>query len=109
MAPSFELQLGKISAEVVPDVLNTGRRRRGRALRPIVDVSVGQSPRRTCGLVRSEAMFSDLPVERRVATWVRRADTAVGPPYFLDVIPKAQIALDRISMTREVDARWRTL
>jgi len=42
-----------------------------------------------CGLVESEAMFSDLPVERRVATWVRRADTAVGPPYFLDVIAKA--------------------
>ena len=89
MAPSFELQLGKISAEVVPDVLNTGRRRGGRALRPIADVRLGQNSELTCGLVRSEAMFSDLPVERRVATWVRRADTAVGPPYFLDVIAKA--------------------
>ena len=89
MALSFELQLGKISAEVVPDVLNTGCRRRGRALPPIADVSVGQSSDRTCGLVRSEAMFSDLPVERRVATWVRRAGIAVGPPYFLDVIAKA--------------------
>jgi hypothetical protein len=89
MAPSFELQLGKISAEVVPDVLETGRRRRGRAPGYIVDVSLGQNCGLTCGLVESEAMFSDLPVERRVATWVRRADTAVGPPYFLDVIPKA--------------------
>ena len=89
MAPSFELQLGKVSAEVVPDVLNTGRRRRGRALRPIADVRLAQNCGLTCGLVRSEAMFSDLPVERRVATWVRRAGTAVGPPYFLDVIAKA--------------------
>ena len=89
MAPSFELQLGKISAEVVPDVLNTGRRRRGRALRSIADVSVGQNCGLTSGLVESEAMFSDLPVERRVATWVGRAGTAVGPPYFLDVITKA--------------------
>ena len=89
MALSFELQLGKISAEVVPDVLNTGRRRRGRAPRPIVDVSVSQSSGRAPGLVGSEAIFSDLPVERRVASRVRRAHAAVGPPYFLDVIAKA--------------------
>jgi hypothetical protein len=89
LCSSSEFQRGKISAEVLPDVLDTGRRRGGRGLRPFAGVWLRQSSTRTSGLVRSEAMFSDLPVERRVATWVRRAGIAVGPPYFLDVIAKA--------------------